>query len=485
MDLTPILDPTSPDALYIQLYRSIRGDILAGRIPSGARLPSIRKLCARLALSRTPVALAYEQLLAEGYIVSRPRSGLFVAELEAPADAGKPPARDQQPPASSGESGQAPRLRAYHAPADARPGIDFGYGAVDVSAFPLTRWRRLLNRSFRPEQARTLLYGELQGERRLREQLAIYLHQSRGVRCTADDIVIGAGTYHSLDLLFQLLEGEKLCLATEEAVNDGVQALFRRYGYTGARLLPLPLEEDGIRLDPLGSGGVRAVYVTPSHQFPYGMILSAAKRLQLLQWAAENGAYLIENDYDGEFRYGGRPIPSLQGMDRADRTVYVGTFSKALTPSFRLSYMVLPKPLLAKFRQGAHSYDQLASPLFQVALRLFMEEGDLERHVRRMKGLYQRKHDLLLEELRARLDRLVEPIGTGSGLHILAKCLGSFSEAELIGRASARGVRVYPVSVYALSQGAAPPSTVLLGFGGLSEEDIRRGVRLLEEAWME
>lgn len=491
MELTPVLNPESPEALYIQLYRSIRQDILSGRIPAGTRLPSIRKLCGRLGLSRTPVALAYEQLQAEGFVLSRPRSGLYAAELDSSAaPPGSGTARAAGPGAGAGAPDAAASaslppapLRAYHAPVDARSGIDFGYGAVDLAAFPLTRWKRLLNRALRPENTRTLLYGDLQGERRLREQLAVHLHQTRGVRCAPEDIVIGAGTYHSLDLLFQLLEGEAPVLAAEEAVNDGVQTLLRRFGYTGPRLIPLPLEEDGIDTAALSRHSAGAVYVTPSHQFPFGMILSAAKRLQLLQWAAGNGAYIIENDYDGEFRYGGRPIPALQGMDPNGRTVYIGTFSKALTPSFRLSYMVLPPALLHRFRSGGHSYDQLASPLFQEALTLFMAEGDLERHMRRMKALYQRKHDLLLDEIRLRLGTSAETVGTGSGLHILLRVRNGLSEAELIERALACSVRVYPASIYALRAGSAPASTVLLGFGGLSADEIRSGVRLLAQAW--
>jgi GntR family transcriptional regulator / MocR family aminotransferase len=511
MELTPILDPGSDEALYIQLYRSIREDILNGRIPPGSRLPSIRKLGSRLGLSRTPVSLAYEQLQAEGYLRSVPRSGLFAAELEGlqPLSAKRPTGDIRQasvdrPTGSDGlEQAENSRtaysgapsltqpappapspLRAYHAPPGSMAGVDFGYGAVDLNSFPLIRWKRLLNRSFQPENARTLLYGELQGEAGLRGQIAAYLHQTRGVRCSPEDIVIGAGTYHSLDLLFQLLEGKVTALASEEAVNDGVHTLFRRFGYTDRRLIPLPLEKDGIKLGPLIGSQAQAVYVTPSHQFPYGMTLSAGKRLQLLQWARDTGSTIIENDYDGEFRYGGRPIPSLQGMDTDGRVVYIGTFSKALTPSFRLSYMVLPPALLALFRSGRHSYDQLASPLFQETLRLFMVDGDLERHMRRMRGLYQKKHDLLVEEIHSRFGDAAEVIGAGSGLHILLKLRNGLQESEMISRAAGLSVRVYPASVYALHPDRTAASTVLLGFGGLSGQEISTGVRLLSEAWL-
>lgn len=471
MELTPKLDPSSKEAIYMQLYRSIRDDILLGRIQAGARLPSIRRLCSRLGLSRTPVALAYEQLQAEGYVISKPRSGLFAAEL---------------PPALSPHPGAAAEARSMEVQDEEPlpPVIDFGYGAVDLSAFPAERWRRLMNRCLLSKASPALQYGDIQGEPQLRRQIAAYLHQMRGVRCDPEQIVIGAGTYHSLDLLLQLLEGDVRILASEESINTGVMALFRRFGYSGSTLLPLPLEADGASLSPLRSASPDAIYLTPSHQFPYGMILSAAKRLQLLQWASASNGYLIENDYDGEFRYGGAPIPSLQGMDTAGRVIYLGTFSRALTPSFRLSYLVLPQALLRRFRAGSHSYDQLASPLFQETLRHFMESGDLERHMRRMRLLYENKHAVLLEALHESFGDGIRIIGAGSGLHVLAETSLGLNEAQLIRQAALHGVRVYPVSVYRLSPENIPQATVMLGFGGLSPEEIRTGIGLLAQAWL-
>lgn len=491
MELTPNLDHQSDEALYIQLYRSIRDDILNGRIRAGARLPSIRSLCSRLGVSRTPVAVAYEQLQAEGYLISRPRSGLYAAPLEdiQPQEGrlrsgGIPLGNDAEDTGAFYTlAGEEAPFRAYHAGPGRQVRYDFGYGAVDLSAFPLTRWKRLFNRSMLPENSRLMLYGDIQGEARLREQIAAYLHQTRGVRCLPEQIVIGAGTYHSLDLVFQLLEGDVTVLAAEEAVNDGVKTLFRRFGFTGNSCLSLPLETDGISLEPLRDSGAQAVYVTPSHQFPFGMILSAGKRLRLLQWARERNAYVIENDYDGEYRYEGRPIPSLQGMDTDGRIIYTGTFSRALTPSMRISYLVLPPPLLEHFRLGRHSYDQLASPIVQDALAGFMESGELERHMRRMRVLYQKKHNQLLAAVRQCFGSGADVIGAGSGLHILLRYNGGLSEAELIRRAACYSVQVYPASVYALDPAKAAESTVLLGFGGLSLEDIREGVSLLRKAW--
>lgn len=475
MDFTPKLDPHSGEALYLQLYRSIREDMLQGRIPAGTRLPSIRRLCRRLSLSRTPVALAYDQLQAEGYVISKPRSGLFAAEL--PQAWTLRPALDTQSPVPPQEAEAADD-------AEASPLVDFSFTAVDLKAFPAVRWRRYLTRSLQAEANPLLLYGDLQGDPGLREQLSSYLYQTRGVRCQPEQIVVGAGTYHSLDLVLQLLEGEVSILASEESVNTGIKALFRRFGYAGSSCVPLPLEPDGVALSSLTASSAQAVYLTPSHQFPYGMILSAAKRLQLLQWAESCNGYLIENDYDGEFRYGGAPVPSLQGMDRSGRVIYLGTFSRGLTPSFRLSYLVLPPELMNRFKRQEHSYDQLASPIFQETLRLFMESGELERHMRRMRVLYEHKHAILLGALHSSFgDRLVV-IGAGSGLHVLVKLTSGGEEADMIRKAARCGVKVYPVSAYALAAHKKAEGSVLLGFGGLDTEAIRTGVRLLAQAWL-
>ncbi|WP_019533247.1 PLP-dependent aminotransferase family protein [Paenibacillus ginsengihumi] len=491
-ELTPRFDGESAEALYMQLYRYIRGEIAAGRIKAGERLPSIRRLAAHLGVSRTPVALAYDQLLAEGYARSKPRSGLFAAELDAPtvpampaapaagpspASAARPHAGPEAAPASAAYAPQ----RAYHAAEGERLRYDFGYGSVDLAHFPLVRWRRLMNRCLLPENSRLLLYGDWQGEPGLREEIAAYLHRMRGVRCTPGHIVVGAGTYHSLELLFQLLQEDVACIAAEEAVNEGVKALLGQYRFA---CRPLRLESDGIRIEDVAASGAQAAYVTPSHQFPFGMTLSAGKRIKLLNWAKERRAYIIENDYDGEFRYGGMPIPSLQSMDDDGRVIYVGTFSRALTPAFRISYLVLPDALLERFRRRRHSYDQLASPIFQGALQLFMQSGDFARHMRRMRTLYQRKNDALLQAVRSSFGELAELIGEGSGLHVLLRVHNGMSEAELVRTARREGAGVYPTSVYALNEQRAPASTVLLGFGGLSETDIREGVAVLARAWL-
>lgn len=339
-----------------------------------------------------------------------------------------------------------------------------------------------MNRCLLPENSHLLLYGDLQGEAGLRKEIASYLYQIRGVNCSPEQIIVGAGTYHSLNLLLQLLNEEVTCFGVEEAVNDGVKALFGQFPF---EYRPLRLEADGINLEDVYDSGAQAIYVTPSHQFPYGMTLALDKRLSLLKWAKENHAYIIENDYDSEFRYKGRPIPSFQSLDQHERVIYVGTFSKVLTPSFRLSYLVLPNMLLKKFRENKHSYDQLASPIFQKTLQEFMKSGDFELHVQKMRTLYQKKHEALTSAVRRFLHPNVEIIGAGSGLHILLRVQNGMNETELIQSAKTMKINVYPVSVYALEPKYASNSTVLIGFGGFSEKEIEEGIELLGQTWFE
>ncbi|MFC4099551.1 MocR-like pyridoxine biosynthesis transcription factor PdxR [Paenibacillus xanthanilyticus] len=482
--LMPTIDDASDVPVYMQLYGYIKAQINAGQLRPGEKLPSVRLLASLLGRSRTPIALAYDQLAAEGYAVSRPRSGLFVADLaiHSPEIVPSPRMGPIGEPASKPRPADDPPLppRAYHAADADEADYDFGYGAVDLSHFPHGQWRKLVGACFLPENGRILLYGDYQGDPGLREEIAAYLLHARGVRCSPDQIVVGAGTYHSLDLVLQLLRPRLREVAAEESVNDGVKSLLLQ---AGAPVAPIRLEADGIRIEELRATSAQAVYVTPSHQFPYGMTTSIAKRLQLLAWAETRDAYIIENDYDGEFRYGGKPIPSLQGLDPGGRVIYLGTFSKALAPSLRLSYVVLPPEMLSAFKTMAHSYDQLASPIFQAALAQFMRAGDFERHIRRMRMLYGRKQEAVLAAVREHLGDRAEVIGQGSGLHVLLRDREGRREDELVTAARAARVLVYPTSIYALAPELAAPGTVLLGYGGIPIQRIAPGIRRLAEAW--
>ncbi len=476
MELTPMIDKSSINPIYLQIYDYIRKEIIAGRIEADCKLPSIRRLSQYLNISRTPVALAYDQLLAEGYIKSKPRSGYYAENIESIARSH----HDLEPNKMSAASNYSPIHHFYHSYQNDAIKYDFGYGTIDLHHFPITKWRKFMNRSLLPEYNFHLLYGDIQGESGLREEIASYLHQNRGVRCSPDQIVIGAGTFHSLDLLFQLIQHRTTSIAVESSVHVGVKALLNKFPF---QVETLELELDGINLNNLKKKEVQAIYLTPSYQFPYGMTLSINKRIKLLKYATENEIYIIENDYDGEFRYNNRPIPSLQSLDNNGRVIYLGTFSKSLTPSFRISYLVLPMDLLSLFHLGNHSYDQHASPIFQTTLQWFMESGDFERHMRKMRTLYQKKHEVLISRFSDIFEDKIEIVGAGAGLHIVIKVKNDMDELKLIETAKQFGVSVYPTSIYKIENQQEQDNMLLLGFGGLSETEIEEGLRLLKIAW--
>lgn len=356
---------------------------------------------------------------------------------------------------------------------------------LDLASFPFERWRRLFAECLWPENRSLFMYGDLQGDIGLRKQIAIYLHRFRGVTCEPEQIVVGAGTHHLLAILCQLLREEYPVIATERAMNDGVRAVFDA---NHVQLEPIPLDQDGLCVSEISSSVARAVYVTPAHQFPYGMIMPYNRRLQLLTWARQHDALIIENDYDGEFRYAGRPIPALQSLDNDDRVVLLGTFSKALLPAFRLSFLVLPHRLLARFQACSYGFDQLASPLFQRTLERMMESGEFERHMRRMRRLYNSKHSAMLSAIHESWGNRVNIVGSGSGLHLVAEICGDektqlFSEDTYVQLAASVGIGVYSTLKYELAPPAARNPALLLGFGALSESEIMEGIRSLGKVW--
>ncbi|MBO9598681.1 MAG: PLP-dependent aminotransferase family protein, partial [Cohnella sp.] len=319
--LTPTLDKASEQPLYLQLYAYIRGEIEAGTIPAGTKLPAILALSAHLKVSKNTVETAYQQLIAEGYAESRSRSGLFALQIEEPPVA-PPSGKREEPP-------EGRRAAALPPPASSDTvgmTFDFRYGDVEMERFPMGAWRRCLLEALNDSNPRRVLdYGHPQGEAELRSEIASYLYQSRGVRCTAHQIVICAGTQHSVSMLCQLIPLRGTRVALEDPGYNGVRISLSGHG---CELVHVPLDADGIQVDRLYDSDASAVYVTPSHQFPLGMVLPIQRRNKLLQWANERNGLIIEDDYDSEFRYVGQPIPALKALDHNDRVIYMGTLSK-------------------------------------------------------------------------------------------------------------------------------------------------------------
>jgi GntR family transcriptional regulator / MocR family aminotransferase len=459
VELTPFLHKELPEPLYSQLYHWIKKEIEEGRLLPGVKMPSIRQLTTHLKVSRNTVEAAYQQLQSEGYLESVPKSGIWVAEIE------KPPLH---------------RIVVEHPNmSECKPSsevlVDFEYGNVDPDKFPLKQWKKCLSDAVDQENSWLFQYSEKQGEFALRREISNYLLQSRGVRSAPEQILITAGTQASMALICHLLELWEKTVAMEEPGYSGVRSVLEDQG---CHIDPVPLEKDGLSVEHIQTSRAKAVYLTPSHQFPFGMVLSISKRMRLLKWAYQTGGYIIEDDYDGEFRYRGQPIPSLKSLDEQERVIYLGTFSKSFLPSARLSYIVFPPSLMVQYSRKFAAYNQSVSPIIQWAMALFMQSGEFERHIRRMRKMYQRKHQALIRSIEQYMGTQVKIVGEKSGLHILLKLKG-VTAFELIENGLQKGVKVYSPSRFWLNPNPEVSSYIMLGFGGLSIEQIEKGVRLL------
>ncbi|PEF35389.1 MocR-like pyridoxine biosynthesis transcription factor PdxR [Bacillus wiedmannii] len=461
LELTPNLNVNSKRALYVQLYEYIKKEIKDGTIPALTKLPAKRKLASYLQVSKNTVEAAYEQLLAEGYIESASRKGYFVCKVEQMIYVEGSEAKVEEVPF---------REENYT--------FDFTQTGVDTNTFPFTTYRKLINDVWQPHNNELLFLGHPQGESSLREEIASYLYESRGVRCSASQIVLGAGTQILVKLLFQLLKGSNYAVE-----NPGYHRKMVVFEQGEKKVQMLSLDRDGICMADLENSDANVVFVTPSHQFPYGMIMPITRRTQLLQWAKkEEDRYIIEDDYDSEFRYSGKPIPALQGLDTDGKVIYMGTLSKALLPSLRMSYIVLPKNVIEKYQKEYLFYTQSVSRMDQEVIRKFLNEGYWEKHIHKMRVVYRKKRDRLVFEIEKYFSNRVEVIGEDSGLHILLKVHNGMREEELIKEAAKYSIKIYPVSTY-YKDGTAPENVVLLGFAILSEDEIAKAVQLLHKAW--
>ncbi|WP_066305012.1 PLP-dependent aminotransferase family protein [Bacillus sp. FJAT-29814] len=462
-EITPIFKNETGMPLYLQLVQYIKEEILYGRIHPKEKLPSKRKLSKHLGISLNTIQAAYDQLAAEGYVESKPRLGWFVAEID----------EDLLPK----QAVPSEKTGSEREPSSVR--IDFNTGKVDLEHFPYSVWRKLTVQSLYQDQGEIFNTGHPQGEGQLRHEIAQYLFQSRGVRCTADQIVVGAGTQVLMGLLCLIL-GKERVFAVENPGYHRTRIVLQDFG---AMTIPVSMDEEGVDVSLLKQTNANVAYVTPSHQFPYGMVMPVSRRMELLKWAEEIGGFIIEDDYDGEYRYKGRPIPSLQGLDTSGRVVYLGTFSKALIPSIRISFMVLPPKLLDRYLGHFTVYKQTVSRLHQDTLFRFMKEGYWQSHLNKMRTLYRRKQASLLTAIRLYMGEHVGVIGEKSGLHIVLDVRGGMTEAELVESALSVGVKVYPLSVYFDGPRVGGDAMVVLGFGGLTEAEINEGIRLLAETW--
>ena len=461
-ELTMNLKTHSKIPLYEQIYNYIKSDIQNGKIAYGEKLPSTRALAKHLEISRSTVELAYEQLLSEGYIESEPYRGFFVAQIEELYHLQK---------------GKITSAKIYKEKKKYK--YDFTPNGVDLKSFPYNAWRKLSKDILMDDKTELFRAGDSQGEYGFRNAICNYLYQARGVNCTPDQIIIGAGSDYILMLLSTIL-GVHHRIAFEDPTYKQAYRMVRSLSYETA---PVPMDKNGMKVSELEKSGADIAYVTPSHQYPTGVIMPLKRRLELLRWASqEEGRYIIEDDYDSEFRYKGKPIPALQGYDGEDKVIYLGTFSKSIAPAIRLSYMVLPKPLLEVYDQKSRFVNSTVSKVDQMIVQKFIEEGYYERHLNKTRALYKSRHDVLIEGLRPMMD-ICKISGEHAGVHLLLTFHNGMSEEELIQRAEAEDICVYGLSDYCIQEKYEGNATILLGYANLSEEQIREAVQILNCCW--
>jgi len=469
LELLPHLNDKEKIPLYVQVYKYIKNEILSGNIPSGSKLPSIRSLAKNLKLSKNTIESAYEQLIAEGYVKSKNRSGLYVEKLDNGFNHLK----------NTHLNSYKERANNSHDPIIK---YDFSSGQIDLASFPYTKFRKILDSCVDVYSKELLLYGDHKGDYGLRQEIAKYIHHSRGVTCSPNQIIISSGTQQSLTLLAHILSNIHMSIAFEEPSYLGAKAVFKHFNFN---ITPINLETDGIDINSLYESEAKIVYVTPSHQYPYGMVMPISKRLKLLQWAEKKDGLIIEDDYDGEFRYKGRPIPSLQGLAKLNRVVYLGSFSKSLMPSMRIGYLVLPETLLDIYEKQYRIYEQPVPRLLQKSLEIFMQEGYWEKHLRKLKVLYKKKQEILVSSVAEHLGENVTIIGSDSGLHILLKVNTKMKEQELVEKALKAGIKVNLTLVNWINPPANSLPIIFIGFAGIKIEDIPNAIKALKECWFE
>lgn len=466
LELTLCLDAKDARPLYQQLYDHLSRQIRSGSLRQGDKLPGKRTLANQLAVAVNTVDTAYQMLVAEGYLEARAKSGFYVLEYTGTLPQAAPPAEE---------------VRCEEAPPAPAVKFDLATGAVDTSLFPFRTWGRI-QKELLYNGGELLRHGHRQGDPELRRELAAYLRSYRGVVCSLEQIVVGAGVEYLLGLLAQLLKGG--AAAVENPGYDRPRTILENNG------IPCRcVEIDGGGLDPaaLERSGADLCYITPSHHFPTGVTMPAGRRAQLLRWAGEKpGRYILEDDYDAEFRFDVRPLPSLQGMSGpSGRVVYLCTFSKSLAPSIRIACMVLPWQLMDRYHRAFGSYSSTVSRFEQQTLRWFLEGGYFTRHLARMRGAYKSRMERLAGALEGAFGREnIVLMGRHTGLHLLLTLPGGPGEAVMAARALEEGIQLKGLSEYYMEgKEKCPENSVILGYASLQDEAIPELTAALKRAW--
>ena len=479
-------DRNSAVPLYRQIYENIRDAILNGDASPGIRLPASRTLATQLDVSRLTVVNAYDQLLAEGYLEGKAGSGTFVAselpdellQVERKSD-GSAPAKSGRQKVRLSQFGE--RLSAMNADAVRARTISairpFQHGLPAIDEFPFNVWGKMALQVHKDPPRSVLAYGDPQGYEPLREAVATHLRSSRGVVCDADQVVITSGAQQALDLAARIFLGEN-----DVAVIEDPCYLEARNAFTaaGARVAAVLVDDEGIRIDSATriAKNAKLIYVTPSHQYPLGVTMSLKRRLELIEWATKQNALILEDDYDSEFRYSGRPIASLQGLDRDGRVIYVGTFSKTIFPSIRIGCVVVPHEYIDVFTAARAVIDVHSSLIDQVILSRFISEGHYQRHIRRMRKLYAERQHLLVHECEKHLSGLMDVRELSAGMHVVGWLPDGVDDVTVSKLAADHGVKATPISSYSFL--GLPRGGLILGHSAFDAREMRAGVKKLK-----
>ena len=456
------------DPLYEFLYKNIKNDIAQGILKPGEKLPSKRQFAKNLGVSVATVENAYGQLAAEGYIYSLPKSGFFVADFKSRACAKRPAVAEGPPPLTEGAG---PFL------------ADFSSNQTETELFPFTIWSKVIREVLNDSRVQLMTNSPCGGTVLLRENIVRYLKAFRNMDVQPAQGDVGAGTEYLYGLLIQLL-GKGPVYAVE---NPGYQKLEKIYGSYGVACRWISMDGAGIRIDDLKRQGADIVHVTPSHQYPMGIVMPISRRYELLGWASEmEGRYIIEDDYDSELRLSGQPIPPLQSIDMSDKVIYMNTFTKTLCSTVRISYMVLPQKLLPLFYGKLSFYSCTVSNFEQYTLARFIEEGKFESHINRLRNYYRKKRDILLAELEAsRLGKLVSLSGEEAGLHFLMEVHTGLPEALIVGRAKEKGIRLLPLSGYYYGEERKRENVYVMNYSSIDVDKAKEVMERLYDCCVE
>ena len=461
-ELSIVLSTENHTHLYQQIYEHIKSEIKKGKLLAGEKLPSTRLLAEHLQVSRSTVKLSYEQLEAEGYLEARPSKGYYVCRVEE---------LHQIEVLQKKQESNKKKKDQYV--------VDFSPNAVDMSCFPFDTWMKLSKNCMLERPEHLFALGDSQGELSLRTTIQRYLYASRGVDCQVDQIVIGAGNDYLLMLLEKIL-GKKRVVAMENPTYPKAFRMFSSFGY---QLEQIEMDQMGAKIESLYKTNADIAYVMPSHQFPTGIVLPIGRRIQLLKWADEQeNRYIIEDDYDSEFRYKGKPIPALKAIDTLDKVIYMGTFSKAIAPAIRISYLILPRSLMKSYETEGAYLASTVSRLDQNLLNHFIQDGYFERHLNKMRKVYREKHDYLLRSLKP-FEEDFQIQGDNSGLHILLLNKKGVPEESLIQKANQVQVKVYGIKNYRMFTDTNQQAGILLGFAELTPQKMEIGLQRLKSAW--